>query len=177
MRVLHAAVGGISESDVLLAKASNAIIIGFQVVADERSSLLAEKEKVEIRHYSVIYKISDDIKLALEGMLSPKIEEKSLGRLDVRQIFRISRFGVIAGCYVTNGTINRSAKIRLIRDGVVIRDNAVLESLRRIKDDVTEVRNGFECGVKIAGYDDIKPGDQIEAYEMIEISRTLESVT
>lgn len=175
VRILHAAVGGISESDVLLAQASNAIIIGFQVIADEHSRLLAERKSVEIRLYNVIYKITDEIKLALEGMLAPSIEEKSLGRAVVRQIFRISRIGVIAGCYVTEGVISRSAKVRLIRDGVVIRDSNAIDSLRREKDDASEVRSGLECGIKLVGFDDVKVDDEIEAYELVEVTRTLES--
>ena len=175
VRILHSAVGGISESDVLLAEASNAIIIGFQVVADDRARSLAETSGVEIRLYRVIYQISDDIKQALEGMLTPRLEEKMLGSVEVRNTFRISRIGVIAGCYVTDGLIPRSSKVRLIRDSIVVRDGLTLESLRRVKDDVSEVRNGFECGLKLAGFDDIQVGDKIEAYEMIEISRTLAS--
>jgi len=166
VRILHAAVGGISENDVVLAKASNGIIIGFQVVADEYAKALAEKDNVQIRLYRVIYKITDDIKQALEGMLTPDIEEKTLGRA----------IGVVAGCYVLSGVVNRSAKARVIRDSVVIRDNNDIETIRRIKDDTNEVRSGLECGIRLAGFDDIKVGDIIEAYEHIEISRTLESV-
>jgi len=176
VRVLHSAVGGISESDVLLAEASNAIIIGFQVRADERGRALAEAKGVDIRLYRVIYQITDDIRKALEGMLTPEIEEKQLGRVEVRQIFRISRVGVVAGSLVTEGVIQRSAKVRLIRDNIVIRDDMELESLRRVKDDVSEVRAGLECGVKLAGFDDVKVGDVVEAYELVEVSRTLESV-
>jgi translation initiation factor IF-2 len=176
VRVLHAAVGGISESDILLAEASNAIIIGFQVVADEHSRALSEREGVEVRLYRVIYQIMDDIKKALEGMLKPNIEEKSLGRAEVRQVFKVSRLGSIAGCSVSDGMIHRNAKMRLIRDGIVLRDNMSIESLRRLKDDATEVRKGLECGIKLAGFDDLKEGDSLEAYENVEISRTLESV-
>jgi translation initiation factor IF-2 len=176
VRILHSAVGGITESDVLLAQASNAIIIGFQVIADEHARNIAEKEGVEIRLYRIIYQISDDIKKALEGLLKPRIEEKPLGRAEVRQIFRVSRMGIIAGCLVTNGFISRSARLRVIRDNVVIRDNSSVESLRRIKDDASEVRSGLECGIKLAGFDDLKIGDLIEAYELVEISRTLNPV-
>lgn len=177
VRILHAAVGGISESDVVLANASSAIIIGFHVVADEYARALAEREGVEIRLYRVIYQIADDIRKALEGMLAPRIEEKPLGRAEVRQVFRISRSGTVAGCYVSGGIINRSARVRLIRDNIVIRDDNAIESLRRLKDDASEVRSGLECGIKLANFDDIKVGDVIEAYELVEISRTLESVT
>ena len=175
VKVLHAAVGGITESDVLLAEASNAIIIGFQVVADDRARSLAEKNSVEIRNYRIIYKIVDDIKAALEGMLTPDIEIKVLGKVEVRQIFRISRIGVVAGCYVQEGIINRNAKVRIVRDSVVIRDENAIETLRREKDDSTEVRAGLECGLKLAGYDDLKSGDIIEVYEEIKVSRSLES--
>jgi len=174
VRVLHAAVGGISESDVLLAEASNAIVIGFQVVADEHAKLLADSEGVEIRLYRVIYDITDDIRKALEGMLAPRIEERQTGRAEVRQIFKISRMGTIAGCYVTEGTINRSSKVRLIRESIVIHDDMSLDSLKRHKDDASEVRAGMECGVKLVKYDDIKIGDVIEVYEQVEISRRLE---
>jgi len=122
----------------------------------------------------VIYEISDDIKKALEGMLTPGREEKKLGRIEVRQLFHISRLGVIAGCYVTEGVVNRSSKVRLIRDSVVVRDELNIESLRRVKDDVTEVRSGFECGIKLARFDDLKVGDIIEAYELVDVVRTLD---
>ncbi|MCF7958524.1 MAG: translation initiation factor IF-2 [Phycisphaerae bacterium] len=176
VRVLHAAVGGINESDVILANASNAIIIGFHVIADEHSRALAEKESVEIRLYRIIYKISDDIKLALEGMLSPRIEEKTLGTIEVRQIFRISRIGVIAGCYVTDGIVTRSAKVRVIRDNVVIKDECDIDSLRREKDQASEVRSGLECGIKLEKFDDLKVGDKIQAFELVKHSRTLEAL-
>lgn len=174
VRVLHAAVGGISESDVLLAEASGAIIIGFQVVADEWARILAEREGVQIRHYRVIYQISDDIRAALEGMLTPEIEQKELGRAEVRQIFKVSRIGTIAGCYVIDGNIGRSASVRLIRDSVVIHDNMKIESLRRNKDDASEVRSGLECGIRLANFNDVKVGDVIEAFKLVEIARKLE---
>ena len=176
VKVLHAAVGGVSESDVLLAEASNAIIVGFQVVADDRAKSLADKSNVEIRHYRVIYKIMDDFKAALEGMLTPDIQIKVLGKVEVRQIFRISRLGVVAGCYVQDGVINRNAKVRVIRDSVIIRDENTIETLRREKDDATEVKAGLECGVKLTGFDDLKHGDIVEVYEEVEVSRMLDSV-
>jgi translation initiation factor IF-2 len=176
VRILHAAVGGISESDVLLAEASNAVIIGFQVVADEMARQLAETKGVEIRLYRVIYNVTEDIRQALEGMLSPEIEEKQLGRVEVRDTFKVSRFGTIAGCFVTEGVVRRSSKVRLIRDNIVINDNMSIHSMRRVKADITESRAGFECGIKLADYDDVKIGDIIEAYEMVEVSRTLASV-
>lgn len=176
VKVLHAAVGGITESDVLLAEASNAIIIGFQVVADDRAKTLADRSNVEIRHYRIIYKIVDDFRAALEGMLTPNIEIKILGKVEVRQIFRISRIGVVAGCFVLEGVINRNAKVRIIRNNVIVRDENSIDTLRRIKDDATEVRAGFECGLKLAGFDDLKIGDIVEVYEEIKVSRTLDSV-
>ena len=176
VRTLHAAVGGITENDIVLAEASNAIIIGFQVIADEHAKSLAEKAGVEIRLYRVIYQITDDIKKALEGMLSPRIEEEELGRAEIRQVFKISRYGNIGGCYATEGVIKRAAKIRLIRDQIVIRDNLSIDSLKRIKDDTNEVRSGLEFGLKLVDCDDIKVGDLIEAYEKVKVSRTLDSV-
>ncbi len=176
VKVLHAAVGGITESDILLAEASNAIVIGFQVVADDRAKTLADRNNVEIRLYRIIYKIVDDFKAALEGMLTPDIETKVLGKVEVRQIFRISRIGVVAGCFVLEGIINRNAKVRIIRDNVIVRDENSIETLRRIKDDANEVRAGFECGLKLTGYDDLKIGDIVEVYEEVEISRSLDSV-
>jgi translation initiation factor IF-2 len=175
VRILHASVGGVTESDVLLAAASNAIIIGFNVVTDEHAKALAETEQVEIRHYRIIYQISDDLKKALEGMLSPNLEMKLIGQAEVRQVFRVSRIGAIAGCIVTQGRIHRSGKARLIRDSVVLRDEIGIESLRRGKDDSSEVRSGFECGIKLSSFDDIKIGDVIEVYEQVKISRTLET--
>ena len=174
--ILHSAVGGISESDVLLAEASNAIIIGFQVTAEDQAKSLADEKGVEIRLYRVIYQISDDIKKALEGMLSPRTEEKPLGKAQVRQVFRISRVGIVAGCLVTEGVIKRGAKSRLVRDNIVIRDDTAIESLRRVKDDLSEVRNGLECGIKLVGFDDIKVDDVIDVYELVKVTRTLEPV-
>jgi translation initiation factor IF-2 len=174
VRVLHAAVGGITESDVLLAEASNAVIIGFQVVAEEAARHLAETKGVDIRLYRVIYNVTEEIRQALEGMLAPEIEEKQLGRVEVRDTFKVSRFGTIAGCYVTEGVIKRSSKVRLIRDNIVINDNMSIQSMRRVKEDITESRAGFECGIKLADFDDVKIGDVIEAYEMVEVSRKLE---
>lgn len=173
VRVLHSAVGGITESDVVLAEASNAIIIGFQVVADEYARKMAENRGVEIRLYKVIYQINDDLKQALEGMLKPRIEEKIVGRVEVREVFKVTRLGTIAGCYVTEGRIARKSKVRLIRENIIVRDNAELESLKRIKDDTNEVKSGLECGVKLKGFDDIKIGDIFEVYEEVEVTRTL----
>ncbi|MCL2641648.1 MAG: translation initiation factor IF-2, partial [Phycisphaerales bacterium] len=173
VRLLHAAVGGITESDVLLAEASNAIIIGFSVAADETARKLAETEGVEIRTYRVIYEITDDIKKALTGMLAPTKQDQILGHADIRQVIKVSRVGNIGGCMVSDGVLQRSNKFRLIRDGAIITDNLTLESLKRFKEDVREVRGGLECGIKLAGYDDIKVGDRLEAYKIIDVARTL----
>ncbi len=178
VQVIHAAVGAITESDVELAAAtrdvnSNTVIIGFHVVPDEAARQLAEQHHVEIRLYKVIYEILDDLKKALSGMLEPEIREKLHGHVEIRQIFRVSRVGNIAGCMVTDGHIQRGSKIRLIRNGVIIVEDLSLESLKRVKDDVKEVKAGFECGLKIAGYDDIKLGDRLEAYSRELIHRTL----
>jgi translation initiation factor IF-2 len=179
VRVLHAAIGGITESDVQLALTSpeDTIIVGFNVVPDERAKALAEEREVQIREYNIIYNLTDDVKSALEGKLKPEERVIHLGRAIVRDTFKISRVGTIAGCYVTQGTIERSAKVRLVRQGVVIFPppdrTANLESLKRFKEDVREVREGFECGLKISGYDDVKVDDVIEAYRIEQVQRTL----
>jgi translation initiation factor IF-2 len=183
VRVLHTGIGGITESDIQLALASpqDTIIVGFNVVPDDRAKALAEERGIQIREYDIIYKLTDDIRAALEGKLKPREEVIHLGRAVVRETFKISRVGTIAGCYVTQGTIERSAKVRVIRDGVVIyppTDRTVgLDSLKRFKEDTREVREGFECGIKISGYDDVKVGDVIEAYRIEQVQRSLESET
>src|SRR5205823_351930 len=162
VRLLHAAIGGITESDVQLALTSPAdtMIVGFNVVPDDRALALAEERGVQIREYDIIYNLTNDVRAALEGKLKPREEIIHLGRAVVRQLFKVSRSGTIAGCFVTQGTIERSAKVRVIRGGVVIYPpadrTAGLESLRRFKEDAREVREAFECGLKIAGYDDVK---------------------
>ena len=173
VRVIHSAVGPINESDVELADASAAVIIGFNVVADEAARAMAEQRRVEIRTYRVIYEIFDDLKKALSGLLQPEIREKLHGHVEVRQIFKVSRMGNIAGCFVTDGHVQRGSRIRLIRGGTVITDDLAIETLRRVKDDVKEVKAGLECGIKLAGYDDIKIGDVFEAYIRETIQRTL----
>ncbi|HDY64841.1 MAG TPA: translation initiation factor IF-2, partial [Phycisphaerae bacterium] len=173
VNILHTAVGGISTGDVTLAEASGAIIIGFNIVADAKSRKLAESQKIDIRLYRVIYDIAEDMRGALEEGLVPEIREESLGRSEVRQTFKVSRIGTIAGIYVTEGVVQRNALVRIIRDNVVIEDERTLDSLRRVKDDAREVRAGLECGVKITGYNDIKEGDVLEFYQKIEIARTL----
>jgi translation initiation factor IF-2 len=172
INIVHKGVGAISEADVNLASASDAIIIGFQVRPTVGARKLAETEQIDIRLYSIIYKAIDEIKAAMEGMLSPDIEEKIIGSAEVRETFDITKVGTIAGCYVLDGLIKRSNKIRLIRDGIVIH-TGVLGSLKRFKDDVREVKNNYECGLNIDKFDDIKPGDIIESFEEVEVARKL----
>jgi translation initiation factor IF-2 len=174
VRIIHDGIGAINESDVELAHASDAIIIGFYVVPDTAAERLAADRGVEIRRYEIIYQVLDDIKKALEGLLRPESKEVQLGRAVVKETFSISRVGVIAGCSVVSGIIDRQAKLRVIRDGVVIGAYGI-ESLKRVKDDVKEVRQGLECGIKLAGFDDVKVGDLFEAYKIEEIKRTLEA--
>ncbi|WP_109561494.1 translation initiation factor IF-2, partial [Mycolicibacter longobardus] len=171
LRVIDRGVGGITETNVNLASASDAIIIGFNVRAEGKATELANREGVEIRYYSVIYQAIDEIESALKGMLKPIFEEKELGRAEIRAIFRSSKVGNIAGCLVTSGLIRRNAKARLLRDNVVVAENVTVSSLRREKDDVTEVRDGYECGLTLT-YSDIKEGDVIETYELVEKART-----
>jgi len=173
VRVLHAAAGGITESDVNLAAASGAVILGFNVIASGKARQLAESRGVEIRSYQVIYDIVDDVKNAAEGLLAPELRLDVLGHAEVRQVFKVSKVGSIAGCYVTDGVIERNAYIRVTRGGIVIENDRVLEQLKRFKDDAKEVRTGQECGMKIVGYDDIKEGDVLECYKKTEVRRTL----
>jgi translation initiation factor IF-2 len=170
--IIHRGVGQISESDVLLASASDAIIIGFQVRPSGSAKRLAENEEIEIRMYSIIYDAINEVKAAMEGMLAPQEEEVIVGNAEVREVFKISKVGTIAGCMVTDGSIKRSNPIRLIRDGIVTYAGK-LSSLKRMKDDASEVRTGFDCGIRIDGFDDILVGDVIESYEMREVKRTL----
>jgi len=170
LRVIDRGVGGITETNVNLASASDAIIIGFNVRSEGKATELANREGVEIRYYSVIYQAIDEIEKALRGMLKPIYEENELGRAEIRALFRSSKVGVIAGCMITSGTVRRNAKARLLRDHIVVADNLSITSLRREKDDVTEVREGFECGMTL-GYSDIKEGDVIESYELVEKER------
>jgi translation initiation factor IF-2 len=164
VNVLHSAVGGITESDVLLAEASDAVIIGFQVIANAKARAEAERRGVDIRLYRVIYDITDDITNALEGMLAPIRREEVIGHAEVREVFRVSKVGAIAGCYVTDGMIKRNALIRVTRNDIVIEHDRVLDQLKRFKDDAKEVKSGLECGCKIQGYDDIHEGDILECY-------------
>jgi len=173
VNIVHAAVGGITESDVNLALASKAVIIGFNARADTAARKLAEHNGVDIRYYNVIYDAVDEVKSALSGMLAPERKENVLGMVEIRQIFRISKVGTVAGCYVTEGLVRRSnAKVRLLRDNVVIHEGE-LDSLKRFKDDVREVKAGFECGLSLRNFDDLKVGDQLEVYEVVEVARTL----
>jgi translation initiation factor IF-2 len=171
VNVIHTGIGAIAESDVMLASASNAIVIGFNVRPNADARSLAEREGVDIRTYRVIYQLTDDIRQALVGMLAPVEREESLGEAEVRALFRASRLGVIAGCYVTRGVIRRSAQIRVVRDGTVVYETTIA-SLKRFKDDVREVQEGFECGILLEGFNDVKEGDVLEAYETREVERT-----
>ena len=172
VKIVSSGVGGITESDVNLALASNAIIIGFNVRADATARKLAEAEKVEIRYYSVIYEVLDDVKQAMEGMLAPEFKEEIIGLAEVREVFRVPKIGAVAGCMVLEGVVKRNNPIRVLRDNVVIFQGE-LESLRRYKEDVNEVRAGFECGIGVRNYNDVKVGDQIECYERVEVKREL----
>jgi translation initiation factor IF-2 len=172
VKIIHKSVGAISESDVLLASASNAIIVGFQVRPSVSAKKLAETEQIDIRLYSIIYKAIDEIKAAMEGMLAPEFEEKTVCNIEIRDVFNITKVGTIAGCYVLDGKVTRNTKVRIVRDGIVVHDGK-LGSLKRFKDDVKEVNKGFECGLNIEGFNDIKVGDIIEGYEMVEIKAKL----
>ncbi len=172
IRVLLKGVGGISESDILLAEASQAIVIGFRVAPEDRAIQQAEEKKIDIRRYDIIYQVTDEIKKAVEGMLVPEIEEVHLGRAQVRELFRISKVGLVAGCVVTQGTIERSSKVRVIREGREIYKSGI-ETLKRFKDDQKEVREGYECGIRITNFDDLKADDTIEAYRIDVIRRFL----
>ncbi len=172
VKVVHKGVGQISESDVNLAVATDAIIIGFNVRPSQNARKIADGENIEIKLYSIIYKAIEDVKSAMEGLMEPTIEEKIIGNLDVREAFNITKVGTIAGCFVREGRIMRSSKVRVIRDGIVIH-NGVLSSLKRFKDDVKEVVSGMDCGVQVKDFQDIKGGDTIEVFEETEIQRKL----
>ncbi len=171
VNVIHTAIGGITESDVNLASASGAVIAGFNVRPNAEARALAEREGVDVRTYRVIYQLTEDIQQALVGMLSPEKIEETIGEAEVRALFRSSRLGVIAGCYVTTGVIRRSARIRVVRDGTVVYETTIA-SLRRVKEDVREVQAGFECGILLDGFNDLKEGDVLEAFETREVERT-----
>jgi translation initiation factor IF-2 len=172
VNIIGKGVGAISESDVLLASASDAIIIGFQVRPSQNARRLAEQEQIDVRLYSIIYDAINEVKDAMEGMLAPTVKEEIVGNAEVRDVFKITKVGTIAGCMITDGTINRNSKVRLVRDGIVVHDGEIL-ALKRFKDDVSEVRQGYECGISLRGYNEIQIGDIIEAYEEKEVKRTL----
>jgi translation initiation factor IF-2 len=172
VNIIHKGVGQISESDVLLASASDAIIVGFQVRPSTTARRLADTEEIEIRHYSIIYDAINDVKDAMEGMLAPVTQEVIVGNAEVRNVFKISKIGVVAGCMVTDGSIKRNNPIRLIRDGIVLYSGK-LTSLKRFKDDASEVRSGFDCGMSVDGFININEGDVIESFETREVKRTL----
>ena len=173
VKILHAAPGGITEGDCLLAEASNAIIIGFNVVSEERVGKIAETKGIEIRLYDIIYRITEDLQKSMAGLLKPEEKEAPIGRAVVRTIFKISKVGTVAGCYVSDGIVTRNARVRLIRDNIVIRDGLSIESLKHFKDDARDVKAGLECGIKIAKFDDVKVDDVFDFYEIVKVARTL----
>jgi len=171
VRVIHSGVGGIVASDIMLAAASNAIVVGFNVRPNAEAKALAEREGVDIRTYRVIYKLTEDIQQALLGMLAPEQVEEVLGEAEVRQIFRASRIGTIAGCMVTQGVIQRGAQVRVVRDGTIVHDGRI-DTLKRFQDDAREVAQGFECGLTLENFNDVKEGDVLEVYAVKEVART-----
>ncbi|MHC4757173.1 MAG: translation initiation factor IF-2 [Planctomycetota bacterium] len=173
IRILHAAPGGITEGDVVLAEASNAIIIGFHVIPDEYAAKTADSNGIDIRLYNIIYQITDDLKKSMAGLLDPEEKEQIIGRATVRETFKVSRIGTIAGCYVNDGIVRKNAKARLIRDNIVIQDELEIDSLKRFKDDAREVKAGMECGIKTVKFNDIKIDDIFDFYEVIEVARKL----
>ena len=168
---MHSAVGGITESDIILANSSGGLVIGFNVRANPQAREMANRDHVDIRYYSIIYNVIDDMKQLMEGLLAPEIRERQIGYAEVRDVFSVSRAGKAAGCMVTEGLFKRGNKVRLLRDDVVIFEGS-LKSLRRFKDDVREVQQGYECGMAFENYDDIKEGDVIECFEAEEITRS-----
>jgi translation initiation factor IF-2 len=172
VQILHSGVGGISESDINLALASKAVVIGFNVRADAAARKLAEAEGVDLRYYNIIYDVVDDVKAALSGMLAPEKKEQIIGLVEIRQVFTISKVGSIAGCLVMDGLVKRNSGVRLLRNNVVVHQGE-LDSLKRYKDDVKEVKAGFECGLSLKNYNDILEGDQLEIFEIVEVARTL----
>jgi translation initiation factor IF-2 len=170
---VHRGVGGITENDIQLAGASNATIIGFNVRPERKARELAEEEHVEIRSYEIIYKLLEDIEQAMVGMLAPEFEEVVTGDAEVREIFRVPRVGAIAGCFVQNGTITRGSKVRFLREGTIIWKGEI-SSLKRFKEDAREVQAGYECGIGLSDFQDLKEGDIIETYEEREVARTLD---
>jgi translation initiation factor IF-2 len=172
VQVVHAAVGGISESDVNLAIASNAVVIGFNVRADQSAKKVAEANGIDLRYYNIIYDAIDDVRNAMSGMLAPEKREEVIGLVDIREVYTISKVGGIAGCMVVEGVVRRDAQVRLLRNHVVVW-TGMIDSLRRFKDDVKEVKSGFDCGITLKGYSNIEVGDQLEVFEIKEVARTL----
>jgi translation initiation factor IF-2 len=172
VRVLHGGVGGITESDITLANASDAMVIGFNVRANAQAREMSNRDKVEIQYYQVIYELVDDVKAALSGLLAPERREEIIGTADILEVFSITKAGRVAGCRVSSGLVRRNARVRLLRDDIVIHDGA-LKSLKRFKDDVREVREGNECGIALESYQDVQSGDVLEFYEVEEIERSL----
>jgi translation initiation factor IF-2 len=172
VKVLHMGVGGINETDMSLANASNALVIGFNVRANNQARDFAMKEKIEVRYYSIIYDVINDVKALMSGLLAPTIQEEFLGRAEIRKVFKISSVGTIAGCYVQEGVVKRGSKVRILRDDVVIHEGK-LKSLKRMKDEIREVKPNFECGMAFESYNDLREGDIIECSEEKEIERTL----
>jgi translation initiation factor IF-2 len=170
VRIVGSGVGGLTESDANLAVTSNAILIGFNVRADAAARRIVEEKGLDLRYYSIIYEIIDDVKKALSGLLSPEVKEQIIGMAEVRDVFRSAKFGAIAGCMVVEGVVRRNNPIRVLRDNVVIYEGA-LESLRRFKDDIGEVKAGMECGIGVKNYNDVRVGDHIEVFERIEVAR------
>jgi len=167
VKVLHAAVGAVTESDITLANASNAMIIAFNVRANAQAREMANRDKIEIRYYSIIYQVVDEVKAALTGLLSPIQREQFIGYAEIRDVFNITKVGKVGGCYVTEGFVKRGAGVRLLRDNVVIHEGK-LKTLKRFKDEVKEVQQGYECGMAFENYEDIKQGDVIECYEIVQ---------
>ena len=167
VRVIHSGVGGINESDVMLANASGAIIIGFNVRPNPNATENAKRDGVDIRCYRIIYDAIEEVSTAIKGLLAPKYKEVYHGRIEVRQVYRITNVGIVAGCYVLDGKVSRSNQIRVVRDGIVINEDKI-DSLKRFKDDVKEVAQGYECGITLEHFSDIKEGDIFEAFEMVE---------
>jgi translation initiation factor IF-2 len=172
VKIIASGVGGINESDAQLAVASNAVVIGFNVRADAGAKRVIEEQGVDLHYYSIIYELIDEVKRAMTGMLAPEFKENITGLAEVRDVFRSPKFGAVAGCMVIDGTVKRNNPIRVLRDNVVIYEGE-LESLRRYKDDVGEVKSGTECGIGVKNYNDVKVGDQIEVFERVQVARTL----
>jgi translation initiation factor IF-2 len=173
VRVLHSGVGGITESDIILANASKALVIGFNVRTNAQARQLADRDHVDVRYYNVLYNIIDDAKAILSGMLAPNLREEYLGQAEIRQVFNITKVGKVGGCMITDGIVKRGSHVRLLRDSVVIHEGK-LKTLKRFKDEVKEVREGMECGMAFENYDNIQAGDSIECFDVISEARTID---